>query len=190
MQVGSQDTDLSCHVQISTFCCTVWSQSTNVTLQTDVILSRQYDIMSREKYISTFVSIPCSHRLHSLYSTLWFLSSFRPVRIVEYCTIGRLVGYSNLSVCQCVCLSVRSTWAPPAGWQEGGGLPMCPGGCFPSGCLSVTPLRRSEKNVMFFCISRFVLPSWCRFTRVVRDRIQGPWNDCVCVCVPRVWVHV
>ena len=28
---GSQDTDLSCHVTIYTFCCTVWSQSTNVT---------------------------------------------------------------------------------------------------------------------------------------------------------------
>jgi len=23
---GSQDTDLSCHVPISTFCCTIWSQ--------------------------------------------------------------------------------------------------------------------------------------------------------------------
>jgi len=28
---GSQDTDLFCHVSISSFCCTMWSQSTNVT---------------------------------------------------------------------------------------------------------------------------------------------------------------
>jgi len=33
---GSQDTNLSCHVPVSTICCTVWSQSTNVTnRQTD-----------------------------------------------------------------------------------------------------------------------------------------------------------
>jgi len=36
---GSQDTDLSCHVPIYTFCCTVWSQSTSVTdRRTDVML--------------------------------------------------------------------------------------------------------------------------------------------------------
>jgi len=28
---GSQDADLSCHLPISAFCCTMWSQSTNVT---------------------------------------------------------------------------------------------------------------------------------------------------------------
>jgi len=33
--VGSQGTDLSCFVQISTFCFTTSSQAANVTLQTD-----------------------------------------------------------------------------------------------------------------------------------------------------------
>jgi len=30
-RAGSQDTNPSCHVPISTFCCTTWSQSTYVT---------------------------------------------------------------------------------------------------------------------------------------------------------------
>ena len=43
LPASSQDTDLSCHLQISTFCFTIWSQSTNVT---DGRRDRQTDVMS------------------------------------------------------------------------------------------------------------------------------------------------
>jgi len=45
-RAGSQDTNLSSLVPVSTFCCTVWSQRTNVTdRQTDVISLHKRDML-------------------------------------------------------------------------------------------------------------------------------------------------